>query len=245
MSDWGTRLSGPYDVAHDTHTYRRGQPARIRTRTRREGARQEQMGGRRRGRVCTRRMPLFYAITHTADPTQSDWDESSAEEEEEETKPTPVAPPKKKGTLKAKLAEIEAAKAARAARGEDDDDDDEYDEDAVLDPREKARRDKEREISADLENAASLLGAASVGGERCRTATVLPFSDDPMRVRGVVKGPRCAPFGESAHQGGFPGLICPNHRPRHQTTSGQAPLPFLCGISRPTTGRPSQGCRSP
>lgn len=66
------------------------------------------------------------------------------------------------------MAEKEAAKAARAARGGDDDDDDddaEYDEDAVLDPREKARRDKEREISADLENAASLFGAAGLEGE--------------------------------------------------------------------------------
>ena len=44
------------------------------------------------------------------------------------------------------------------------DDEDEYDEDAVLDPREKARRDKERELKADLSNAADLLGAAALGG---------------------------------------------------------------------------------
>lgn len=93
---------------------------------------------------------------------QSDWEESSEEEEEEEKKPTaPVAAPKKKGTLKAKLAEKEAAKAAARAHNGDAI---EYDEDAVLDPRERARRDKEREISADLENTASLLGAASLGG---------------------------------------------------------------------------------
>ncbi|KAH7913516.1 translation initiation factor eIF3 subunit [Hygrophoropsis aurantiaca] len=89
----------------------------------------------------------------------TDWEDSS-EESEEEDKPAPVAPPKKKGTLKAKLAEKEAAKAARTAEG----DDLEYDEDQVLDPREKARLDKEREIKADLDNAASLFGAAGLGG---------------------------------------------------------------------------------
>lgn len=55
--------------------------------------------------------------------------------------------------MKAKLAEIEAKKAAQA-----DDDDEEYNSDEVLDPREKARRDKERELKADLDNAAALLG---------------------------------------------------------------------------------------
>ncbi|KIK99596.1 hypothetical protein PAXRUDRAFT_491099 [Paxillus rubicundulus Ve08.2h10] len=89
----------------------------------------------------------------------SDWDESS-EEEEEKPATAPVAPPKKKGTLKAKLAEIEAAKASRAAAEEE-----EYDEDSVLDPREKARLDKEREINADLDNAAALFGATALGGQ--------------------------------------------------------------------------------
>ncbi|KAI0696296.1 eukaryotic translation initiation factor 3 subunit J [Cerioporus squamosus] len=90
----------------------------------------------------------------------SDWEASSSEEEEEKPKPAaPVAPPKKKGTLKAKLAEKEAEKKARAAAEDVD-----YDEDAVLDPREKARRDKERELAADLNNAADLFGAAALGG---------------------------------------------------------------------------------
>jgi len=40
----------------------------------------------------------------------------------------------------------------------------EYDEDAVLDPREKARLDSERQIKADLDNAAALFGAAALGG---------------------------------------------------------------------------------
>lgn len=87
----------------------------------------------------------------------SDWEESSSEESSEE-EVAPVAPPKKKGTLKAKLAEKEAAKAANQAAS------DEYDSDAVLDPREKARRDRERELKADLNNAADLLGAAALGG---------------------------------------------------------------------------------
>ncbi|RDX57105.1 translation initiation factor eIF3 subunit [Polyporus arcularius HHB13444] len=90
----------------------------------------------------------------------SDWEASSSEDEDEKPKPAaPVAPPKKKGTLKAKLAEKEAEKKARAAVGDLD-----YDEDAVLDPREKARRDKERELAADLNNAADLFGAAALGG---------------------------------------------------------------------------------
>lgn len=61
--------------------------------------------------------------------------------------------------MKQKIAEKEAAKAARGG-----DDDLEYDEDSVLDPREKARLDREREIKADLDNAAALFGAAGLGG---------------------------------------------------------------------------------
>ncbi|EAU83088.1 hypothetical protein CC1G_11172 [Coprinopsis cinerea okayama7 len=91
------------------------------------------------------------------DKPASDWEDSSSEEEE--VKPAVVAPPKKKGTLKAKLAEKEAMKAQKAANGEFD-----YDSDDVLDPREKARRDKEKELKADLNNAADLLGAAALGG---------------------------------------------------------------------------------
>jgi len=94
------------------------------------------------------------------DAPASDWEESSEEESSEEEKAAPVAPPKKKGTLKQKLAEKEAAKAAKA----DEEDDSDYDSDAVLDPKEKARRDKERELKADLNNAADLLGAAALGG---------------------------------------------------------------------------------
>lgn len=95
------------------------------------------------------------------DDPVGDWEQSS-EEEEKPKQASSVAPPKKKGTLKAKLAEKEAAKAARRAAGEDSDL--EYDSDEVLDAREKARIDKERELNADLENAAGLLGSAALGG---------------------------------------------------------------------------------
>ena len=72
-----------------------------------------------------------------------------------------AAPPKKKGTIKQKIAEKEAERARLRAEGGDDD---VYDEDDVLDPREKARRDKEKELNADLNNAADLFGATAIGG---------------------------------------------------------------------------------
>ena len=98
---------------------------------------------------------------------QSDWEASS---DEEEAKPAPVVvPTKKKGSVKAKIAEKEAMKAARAAAGEDD----VYDEDDVLDPREKARRDKERELNSDLANAVELLTGATINGP------VRPGSSEP------------------------------------------------------------------
>ena len=104
---------------------------------------------------------MFWWIVHCVAndrADQSDWEESS-DEEEEKPASAPVAPPKKKGTLKAKLAEKAALKAAH-----EDDEEPDYDEDAVLDPREKARLDRERELNADLNNAADLFGAAALGG---------------------------------------------------------------------------------
>ncbi|KAJ7218145.1 eukaryotic translation initiation factor 3 subunit J [Mycena pura] len=92
------------------------------------------------------------------DGPASDWDVSS--EEEKPSVAATVEPPKKKGTLKAKLAQKEAERAARLAAG----DDDEYDSEAVLDPREKARQDKEKELNSDLNNAAELFGAAAHEG---------------------------------------------------------------------------------
>lgn len=92
---------------------------------------------------------------------KSDWEESSEEESEEEHKPAPVAPPKKKGTFKQKLAEKEAEKTLRQAAGQNSD---ESDSDADFDPQEKAWRDKENELKADLNNATELFGAAALGG---------------------------------------------------------------------------------
>ncbi|GAW00179.1 translation initiation factor eIF3 subunit [Lentinula edodes] len=112
----------------------------------------------------------------------SDWEDSS---EEEEAKPTPAvtaAPPKKKGTLKAKLAEKEAMKALR----NDEDDSDAYDSDAVLDPREKARRLKEKELNSDLNNAADLFGAAALGGTTSKELDSL-LSFQPRTKEDFVK----------------------------------------------------------
>ncbi|KAJ3762639.1 translation initiation factor eIF3 subunit [Lentinula raphanica] len=110
----------------------------------------------------------------------SDWEESS---EEEEVKPAPAVAavaPKKKGTLKAKLAEKEALKAKHK------DEDDPYDSDAVLDPREKARRLKEKELSSDLNNAADLFGAAALGGTSSKELDSL-LSFQPRTKEDFVK----------------------------------------------------------
>jgi translation initiation factor 3 subunit J len=106
---------------------------------------------------------LSVSISHIS--IQSDW-EASSEEEEKAAPVAAPAPPKRKGTLKAKLAEKEAQKAARLEAEEEDTD---YDSDEVLDPREKAKRDKERELKADLHNAAELFGATAHGGKSTRT----------------------------------------------------------------------------
>jgi translation initiation factor 3 subunit J len=120
-------------------------------------------------RLC---VPIHLSVLRTQTVhIQSDWEASSDEEEEKTAPAAPVTPPKKKGTLKAKLAEKEALKAAR----KDGYDDEEYDEDAVLDPREKERRDKEKELNADLSNAAELFGAAALGGTII--VQLLPESD--------------------------------------------------------------------
>jgi translation initiation factor 3 subunit J len=62
------------------------------------------------------------------------------------------------------LKAILTAKEAQKTLKNDSDDDDSDDSDAVLDPREKARQDKERELKADLNNAADLLGGVALGG---------------------------------------------------------------------------------
>jgi len=86
----------------------------------------------------------------------SDWENSESEQEKPPVPVSNAAPPKKKGTLKAKLAEKEAARAAKSPES-----DELYDEDAVLDPRAKALRDKQRELESDMKNAADLFGTNS------------------------------------------------------------------------------------
>ena len=75
--------------------------------------------------------------------------------------------------MKAKLAEKEAQK---TLKDDSDDDSDSYDSDAILDPREKARLDKERELKADLNNAADLLGGAALGGAQIFWFSFFPDS---------------------------------------------------------------------
>jgi len=94
------------------------------------------------------------------DEPVSDW-EASSDEEKPAHAAASVAPPKKKGTLKQKLAEKEAERQARLAAGENEV---EYDEDAVLDPRAKAHLEKQRELESDLSNATELFGSATVKG---------------------------------------------------------------------------------
>ncbi|KAH9972199.1 eukaryotic translation initiation factor 3 subunit J, partial [Lactifluus volemus] len=97
------------------------------------------------------------------DEPVSDWEASSDEEKSAAPVAASVAPPKKKGTLKQKLAEKEAARQAMRAAGGDDSPVD-YDEDAVLDPRTKARLEKERELESDLRNATELFGSTTIKG---------------------------------------------------------------------------------
>ncbi|KAG1807189.1 hypothetical protein EV424DRAFT_1543973 [Suillus variegatus] len=126
----------------------------------------------------------------------SDWDASS-DESSDDDKPAaaPVAPPQKKGTVKQKIAEKEAAKAARVGN-----DDVEYDEDSVLDPRNKARFDREREIKADLDNAAALFGAAGLGAD--------PFT---LVFAGTSSSDLDAPISANPHKREFPGFLSKNH----------------------------------
>ncbi|KAF5340918.1 hypothetical protein D9758_012189 [Tetrapyrgos nigripes] len=92
----------------------------------------------------------------------SDWEDSSEEEDKSASAPK------------------EAAKAAQK------DEDDPYDSDAVLDPREKARRDREKELAADLNNAADLFGAAAHGGTSSKELDSL-LSFQPRTKEDFVK----------------------------------------------------------
>ncbi|KAF8589461.1 translation initiation factor eIF3 subunit [Ramaria rubella] len=98
------------------------------------------------------------------DSAPDDWEASSSEEEDSKLTAAPVAPPRKKGTLKAKIAEKEAAKASL----KDADGDSDLEDVAASDPAEKKRLDRERELKADLSNAADLFGTVAID---CKTGS--------------------------------------------------------------------------
>ena len=85
---------------------------------------------------------------------QSDWDQPSDDEAPKTV--TNTAPPRKKGTLKQKLAEKEAIRQQGIANGEEVE---EY-----LDEREKRLWERQRELDADLANAGDLLGSTTING---------------------------------------------------------------------------------
>lgn len=80
-----------------------------------------------------------------------------------------MAPPKKKGTLKAKIAEKEASKANKGDTLEDSELED------VIDPAERKRLDQERELKADLSHAADLFGGMAVS---CTVISTYSFTQE-------------------------------------------------------------------
>jgi len=94
-----------------------------------------------------------------SDGPASDWENSESEEEVPPAQVSNTAPPKKKGNYKAKLAEKEAARTAKST------DDELFDEDAVLDPRAKALKEKQMELESDMKSAAELFGTDSSGAQ--------------------------------------------------------------------------------
>jgi translation initiation factor 3 subunit J len=136
--------------------------------------------------------PTETCFPYRCDSLQSDWEASTDEEKE---KPAPVsasAPPKKKGTIKQKIAEKEAERQARLAAGDNEED---YDEDAVLDPRAKAHLEKQRELESDLSNATELFGSATVKGACVKQISSLACSRPEPRL--VRRGSRQNPEIES------------------------------------------------
>ncbi|KAJ1307798.1 hypothetical protein OPQ81_001881 [Rhizoctonia solani] len=126
---------------------------------------------------AVRPKPSKWADEDEEEKPASDWDASSDEEPE---KPAPAktvaaAPPKKRGTLKAKLAEKEAAAASsrRGAAGE-------------LDPSEwetvgegagiSVAEQRARELESDLKNTTDLLGAAALGDAPSELAELATFN---------------------------------------------------------------------
>jgi hypothetical protein len=191
--------------------------------------------------LCVLGRDVFSLIIGAISP-QSDWEASS--EEEQEKPAAAAAPPKKKGSLKQKLAEKEAARQAQLASGDGEPD---YDEDAVLDPRAKARLEKQRELESDLYNAEELFGSATARGEWTPATGIffLRLASSPPSLaharlhiycRLVRRGPRQDPEIGAQNKGGLCRALGRHHRARHQTAPGQAAVRHFCRAPR---ARPS------
>ncbi|KAH7341521.1 eukaryotic translation initiation factor 3 subunit J [Rhizoctonia solani] len=126
--------------------------------------------------AVARPKPSKWADEDEEEKPASDWDASSDEEAAKPAaKASATAPPKKKGTLKAKLAEKEAAAAStrRGAAGE-------------LDPSEwetvgegaglSVAEQRARELESDLKNTSDLLGAAALGDAPSELAELATFN---------------------------------------------------------------------
>ena len=100
----------------------------------------------------------------SASHSKADWDASSDDGSTKPDKLVTATAPKKKGTLKAKLAQKEAERIAREEAGTS------IADEFVEDEATKKARLRAAEIEADLGNAASLLGGSSVDGDYDGTA---------------------------------------------------------------------------
>ncbi|KAE8223866.1 hypothetical protein CF319_g3161 [Tilletia indica] len=98
------------------------------------------------------------------DDVKDDWDDDDDEDEKKTASASAAAPSKKRGTVKQKIAEREAEERRRAERG-DNDEDDEDDDDDEDDPIVRRKREREAQIRADVENAASLLGTSKISAD--------------------------------------------------------------------------------
>ncbi|CAD6887232.1 unnamed protein product [Tilletia controversa] len=94
------------------------------------------------------------------DDVKDDWDDDDDDDEKKTASAsTGAAPSKKRGTVKQKIAEREAEERRRAELGDDYDEDDDEDDD---DPVARRKAEREAQIRADVENAASLLGTSKI-----------------------------------------------------------------------------------
>ena len=147
-----------------------------------------------------------------------------------------VAPPRKKGTLKAKIAEKEAAKALMKEGG----DDSELEDVAALDPVEKKRLDRERELKADLSNAADLFGTVAI--DRKTSVCLIELTVDPCPMCSFIYRPSVASQLRSSNKGGFPTTLLADYRRRVKAPRIQASLSLICRTSCQSISSATQGC---